>query len=53
MGLRCAVVSCRLHTDLGSRVSALNPAWNEPTSPVIENERFKLAVWRVWLGRGS
>ncbi len=37
----------RLHTDLSSRVGALNPAWNEASSPELENERFKEAVCMV------
>jgi uncharacterized UPF0160 family protein len=33
-----------INSDLGSRISKLNPAWNEPTSEEIENSQFNKAV---------
>jgi len=34
----------RFITHLGARVGRLNPSWQEPNSPDIENERFKEAT---------
>mmetsp|Transcript_114968 Transcript_114968/g.357117 ORF Transcript_114968/g.357117 Transcript_114968/m.357117 type:complete len:381 (+) Transcript_114968:85-1227(+) len=34
----------RFCTHLGARVGRLNPSWQEPSSPELENERFKEAT---------
>lgn len=34
----------RYVTNLGARIGRLNPSWQEPSSPEIENERFKEAT---------
>uniref|UniRef100_A0A7S4QRM3 MYG1 protein n=1 Tax=Alexandrium monilatum TaxID=311494 RepID=A0A7S4QRM3_9DINO len=34
----------RFCTHLGARIGRLNPSWREPSSPDIENARFKLAM---------
>jgi len=34
----------RFCTHLGARVGRLNPSWQEPSSPAIENERFQKAM---------
>mmetsp|Transcript_37266 Transcript_37266/g.93541 ORF Transcript_37266/g.93541 Transcript_37266/m.93541 type:complete len:370 (+) Transcript_37266:75-1184(+) len=34
----------RFCTHLGARVGRLNPSWQEPNSPAIENERFQKAM---------